>query len=104
MAGDTGGAPNEKAEGDSVGRETSQPWNGIAVNLKELSNLGGIVAAATAISLCASIAYDWGYFRALGIAFGEAPTRRHRMICTLDYLKEEQIGHIRDQRSDCAIL
>ena len=74
LAGDTGGAPKEKAEGDSVGRETSQPWNGIAVNLKELSNLGGIVAAATAISLCASIAYDWGYFRALGIAFGEAPT------------------------------
>ncbi len=30
--------------------------------------------------------------------------RRHRMICTLDYSKEEQLGYIRDQRSDCAIL
>ena len=26
------------------------------------------------------------------------------MICTLDCPEEEQIGHIRDQRSDCAIL
>ena len=44
------------------------------MNLKGLSDLGGIIAAATAASLCASVAYDWGYFRALGIAFDESPT------------------------------
>ncbi|MYA89462.1 MAG: hypothetical protein F4X97_13610 [Boseongicola sp. SB0662_bin_57] len=26
------------------------------------------------------------------------------MICTLEHPKEEQIGHFRDQRSDCSIL
>jgi len=46
----------------------------MAGTLKVISYLGGIIATATALILCGSVAFDWAYFWAVGIKFEESPT------------------------------
>ena len=62
---------------------------------------GGRDAYGQALAVCSGVS-DSASRPPLQESIG--PSWRHRMICTLDYPKEEQIEHIRDQRSDCAIL